>query len=224
MGRHCGFEFYRLEDGKFIKANVVENPWHNNELKNWLQIDSRCDATTIFLTAVTSKEGKRGWLTPSSVKPGDRYTAFLLLNHPELDGYSIPLKIDEYNKEYEGWVKKYFYMEFKKFKSLFDFDKAQQEHNTCIKKLKKDIKECQMEIKEIRKHQENAQTKAAFDGFEEKINDIKEYIEDRKEEMQEIEEDDYDYDHYMWIKEYLEKIDQLMKEDESLIVVAFAND
>lgn len=224
MGRHCGFEFYRLKDGRFIEANVVENPWYENELKNWLQIDGRCDATTIFLDAILSKQTKVKWWDPKSAKPDDKFFAYILLNHPELDGYCIPWIIDEHNKEYEGWVNKYFYMGLEKFKSLFDFNKAQQDHDDLIKRLKEEINNCQKEIESIRKHQESAQTKVAFDGFEERIKALKEDIKENKGYIKDVEEDDYDYNHFMWIKEYLEKAEQLTKEDESLIVVAFAND
>ena len=58
MGRHCGFSFYRLVDGKLEDAAVVTKPWleDENELCNWLQIDGRCDATTIFLDLVINKQ------------------------------------------------------------------------------------------------------------------------------------------------------------------------
>ena len=31
MGRHCGFSFYKLVDGKLKSANVVTNPWLAND-------------------------------------------------------------------------------------------------------------------------------------------------------------------------------------------------
>lgn len=87
MGRHCGFSFYRLVDGKLEAANVVTNPWleDSDELCDWLQIDGRCEATTIFLDLVISKEVYKSW--GKEMRAEEKYIAYLLLNHPELDGF-----------------------------------------------------------------------------------------------------------------------------------------
>ena len=84
MGRHCGFSFYRLVDGQLEKANVVANPWldDNEELCDWLQIDGRCDATKIFLNLVLNKQIFKGW--KEEIKEEEKYVAYLLLNHPAL--------------------------------------------------------------------------------------------------------------------------------------------
>ncbi len=83
MGRHCGFYFYILKDGNLEKANVVNNSWLEDDENpsSWLQIDGRCDATTIFLNLIRSKEPNVGWFEVRKLE--DRYTPYLLLNHPE---------------------------------------------------------------------------------------------------------------------------------------------
>lgn len=218
MGRHCGFEFYKLVDGKLEAANVVPVFLDENaKMCNWLNIDGRCEATDIFLTLVTSKEKPHGWFS-KDVLPEDKYTAFLLMNHPELDGY-------EYHRDdSDGWFRKYFYFGIDKFKKEFDFDKAQKDHDDWIKSLHEEIEECHQEIESIRIHQENAKTKVAFQQFEEIIHKLKEDISSTKCSINEIEEDDYDYDHYRWIKEMIETVESLIEEDKDLIAVAYAND
>ena len=110
------------------------------------------------------------------------------------------------------------------FKSMFDFDEAQKEHDDCIKRLKDRITDCQKEIESLRIHQENAKTKVAFDGFKESINEIKEEIQQNEMYIKETEEDDYGYDHYMYIKNDLEIAEKLMKDDADLIVAIYASD
>ena len=188
MGRHCGFYFYRLVGDEFVDANVV-HCWldENDEMCNWLNIDGRCDATDIFLTLVSNKEKCNTWFY-KDIKPEDKYTAYLLMNHPELDGLEYKKDIEKY----DGWFKKYFYIGIEKFKSNFDFDEAQKEHDDNIQRLKDEIIDYKEEIKEIRAHQENAKTKVAFDCFEEKIKELKDNINSTKEYIKDIEEDDYD--------------------------------
>lgn len=225
MGIHCGFYFYKLVDGKLEDANVVANAWSEdeNKLSNWLQIDGRCDATKIFLNLVTEKEPNIGWFEKR--KPEERYTAYLLLNHPELDGFQQNCELSKcYGEEYEGWVDKYFYIGVSKFKSQFDFEEAQKTHNACIQDYKDSVLEDKKEIELLRTHQEKAKTKVAFDGFEEKINELKENISSAKEAIREFEEDDYDYEHYMTIKSYIEKVEKVITEQPDVIAVAFAND
>ena len=147
MGRHCGFYFYRLVDGKLEDAHVVTNPWleDENKLCNWLQIDGRCSATTIFLDLVKNKEINKGW--KEERKPEEKYTSYLLLNHQELDGFKKYWKLKEYHsKEYEGWFDKYFYIGVEKFKSSFDFEEAQKTHDRWIQNYKNNILEYKKEI------------------------------------------------------------------------------
>lgn len=60
--------------------------------------------------------------------------------------------------------------------------------------------------------------------FEENIQKIKEYLLGTQQSKKDIEEDDYDYLHYMSIKNHLEQVERMMKEDPSVVVVAFASD
>ena len=225
MGRHCGFSFYRLVDGKLEAANVVTNPWleDSDELCDWLQIDGRCEATTIFLDLVISKEVYKSW--GKEMKAEEKYIAYLLLNHPELDGFKQMCKLSEYHsKEDEGWFCKYFYIGIEKFKSHFDFEKAQQIHDGWIRHYKDNILKCEKEIESLITHQERAETKAAFDGFEEKINKLKERISSCEESICDLKEDDYDYDHYQTIECYIQKVEKVIAEQPDVIAVAWAND
>lgn len=227
MGRECGFEFYKLVNDKLANANVVHE-WldEKKDMCNCLYICGRCEATDIFLNAVWSKEKSKrhGYDSNEELKPEDKFVVCLLLNHPELDGFSIPWKIEEYNESYKGWFYKYCYYNLNEFKNLFDFERAQKEHDDTIKNYEDSITYCQNEVELLRKHQENAKTKVAFDGFEEKIEELKDKIEYYKEQIIDIKEYDYDYDHYMMIKKYLEAVETKIKEDEDLIVTAFASD
>lgn len=225
MGRHCGFSFYRLVDGKLEDAAVVTNPWleDENKLCNWLQIDGRCDATTIFLDLVINKQIYKNWREER--KPEEKYTAYLLLNHPELDGFKKYWKVDElYDKSYEGWFDKYFYFGIDNFKSHFDFEEAQKTHDRWIQNYKDDIQEYKQEIELLRTHQEKVETKAAFDGFEETINKLREDISSAKTSIHDLEEDDYNYSHYMIIKLCIEKVEKVIVEHPDVVAVAWAND
>lgn len=88
----------------------------------------------------------------------------------------------------------------------------------------KRIADYQQEIEKIRVHQENAKTEIAFKGFNDSIRKIKEEIQMEEQYIREMKNDDYDYDHYMYIKNDLEIAEDLMKKDPGLIVVAFAGD
>ena len=226
MGRHCGFEFYRLIDGQFVEAKVAYNDWlsENENPSSWLQIDGRCEATTIFLNLVLSKENWTGFFHNKDLKPEEKYTAYLLLNHPELDGFVRPWKIDEYDKEHEGWFSKYFYMGLESFISEFDFEQAQKDHDRWISDLKTEIRQYKKEIESLRVHQEKAKTEIAFNKFEDKINELKENIAVLKASIKEIQEDDYDYEHFMRIKMCIDQVEQIVKDYPDVIVVAFAND
>ena len=220
MGRHCGFYFYRMVDKKFEKANIIHYwPGENDKTDNWLNIDGRGDATDIFLRLVKSKSAPAAlsWFE-TDIKPEEKYFPYLLLNHQELDGF------EEHKNEYGEWFDKYFYIGLDKFKSCFDFDNAQKEHDDSILGLKEKITEYKNEIELLRAHQENASTKVAFNCFEEKIQEIKDRVVDTNDYIKDIEEDDYDYKHYMWIKKDIEQIESIISEDPDIIVVAYAND
>ena len=221
MGRHCGFEFYKLKDGKFEDAEVVEVYWGcGPKMYNYLNIDGRCDATEIFLDTVTKYEAEsvRRFFSDEEIKPEEKYTAYVLLNHPELEGH-----IEKYEHDSE-WFRKFFYMPLDKFKSLFDFEEAQKEHDETLARIEARIVELKAEIEDLRVHQERSETKVAFDGFEERIQDLKERIKEEQECFEDYKVDDYGYDHYMYIKHDLETVEELIKNDPDLIVAAYAND
>ena len=225
MGRFCGFSFSKLVDGKLEEANVVENPWPKDEIEfcNWLFIDGRCEATDIFLGLVIDKEARVGW--GEKRKPEEKYSAHLLLNHPELDGLRQYRALSDDNSEgYDEWFDKYFYVGIDEFKSNFDFDEAQKAHDSLIEERKENISECKKEIESLRKHQERAKTKVAFNCFEEKIRELKESILNDKNCINNLEEDDYDYDHYMAIKQYIEIVEKAIADHPDVIAVAFAED
>ena len=89
--------------------------------------------------------------------------------------------------------------------------------------MNEELIDMQKELESLRKHKENAKTKVAFDGFEEQIKYLKENIFYKKESIKDYEEDDYDYNHYMWIKEDLERVEQVIKDDPNIIVVAYGS-
>ena len=134
MGRHCGFLFYKMVNGKLEDANIVHPFPGDDKMCNWLNIDGRCEATDIFLELVLSKEKTSRWFSEDN-KPEDNYSAYLLMNHPELDGY------EEHPEDSNGWFMKYFYFGIDEFKGEFDFEKAQKDHDDLIKRLKEEIKE-----------------------------------------------------------------------------------
>ena len=217
MGRYCGFLFYRFENGKFIKANVVHKFNHSDEeMVNWFLINGRCDATTIFLKMVKDKETYRSIIN-NNFKPEKKYFAYLLLNHPELDGF------ENKSKHYD-WFSKYFYIGLDTFQKAFDFDEAQKQHDDHIQRQKKCISEYREEIESLRTQQKRSETKAAFECFEEKIQELREKIVETEEYIIDIEEDDYDYNHYMWIKEYLEVSKDIIDKYPEVVVFAFAMD
>ena len=214
MGVDVGFEFYRYKNKKLEEANIIDS---YRERCNYLNTCGRCDATYLFVRLVEQFEKKDSY--KEDAKPEDKYTSYLLLNHPELDGYE-----DHSNeKTCEGWFRKYFYFSLEEFKSQFDFDEAQEKHDKLLKELNEELVDMQKELESIRTHQENARTKVAFDGFEEQIKDIKENISYKKEVIKDYEEDDYDYNHYMWIKKDIESVEQIIKNDPDIVVVAYAS-
>ena len=214
MGVEVGFEFYRFLNGELKEANIIDDC---GDRCNYLFICGRCDATYLFIDLV-EKFRKRG-AYKDDAKPEDRYSSYLLLNHPELDGFE-----DHSNEnEWRGWFKKYFYYSLGEFKDHFDFDEAQRKHDELLKELKDELNDLHKEQESLRTHQENAKTKVAFDGFEDKIQETKENICSQKEYIKDIEEDDYGYNHFMWIKEAVKRVEEIMKEDPDIVVVAFAS-
>lgn len=226
MGRVCGFDFHKLSNGKFVDAAVIDEEWDDEVLKtNALTIYGRCDATDIFLHAVDRYRPKVPFWDEKNLKPEDKYSAYLLLNHPELDGFETHKdKSDPTFNVRPDWFGKYFYMDLQKFKKLFDFDNARKEHNDYLMNLKLQNIKLQEEIESLRVHQENAKTKVAFDGFKEAIEDLKEEICSNDCTYKELEDDDYDYEHFMQIEDYIKKIERLIKENPDLIVTAMASD
>ena len=212
MGVDVGFEFFKYKNGKLEKANIIEK---DGRYWNYLNICGRCDATYIFIRLVEQFKKEGSWR--DDCKPEDKYSSYLLLNHPELDG------LEDHSNQNQccQYFKKYFYLSLADFKSNFDFDEAQETHDNLLKDLNEELAEMQKELESIRVHQENAKTKAAFDGFEEKIQDIKEKIQYKKEYIKDIEEDDYGYNHYMWIKKDIEHVEKIIKSDPDIVVVAY---
>ena len=222
MGRQCGFEFYKLKDGKIVEAPVIKEDYDDN-FCNYVYFCGRCEATDIFLEAVIQKTPHGLWYM-GDYKPEEKYSVRLLMNHPELDGFEVHKEKEDSNSPFSDWFKKFFYVGTDKFKSLFDFEKAQQDHDNAIKEAKERIHELLMEIETIRLPQEKAKTEVAFKGFSETIKELKEEIQSEKSFIKGMENDDYDYDHYMYIKNDLELVEKLIKEDPELIVAAFASD
>ena len=214
MGVEVGFKFYRCINGKLEKANIIKE---YNDTCNYIFICGRCEATYTFIRLVEQFEKEGSY--KDEAKPEDKYSSYLLLNRPELDGYE-----DHDGEKYScGWYKKYFYLSLEDFKSHFDFDEAQRKHNETLKELREELIEHQQEIESLRVHQENAKTKMAFECFEEKIKETKQIAIDKKEYIKDIEEDDYDYNHYMWIKEDIMQVEKIMEENPDIVVVAFAS-
>ncbi len=213
MGVEVGFEFYRLRNGKFEEAKIIDD--YDNSMCNYLYICGRCEATSIFINLIEKYEGKDSHSKDATDE--DKYYAYALLNHPELDGF------EDHTKEYEwsNHYKKYFFLDLNQFKSNFNFEEAQIKHDRLLKELNDELNDLQKEKENLRTHQENAKTKAAFDGFEEKIIELKEDIASKKDCIKDVEEDDYNYNHFMWIKEYIEQVDVIIKNDPTIIAVAF---
>ena len=221
MGRHCGFYFYKFLENKLEPANVVNKFLDDSlEMCNWLNVDGRCECTSTFLMVIkdfcSSKE-KEHLNKELNLNSEERIVICPLLNHPELDGF-----IEKGTGDY--WDTKYCYMPLKEFRNVFDFDEAEKEHNQYIKRLNKEIRDYKKEIEDIRTHQERAETKIAFECFEEKIEEIKGKIGDTKMCLQDIIEYDYEYEHSVLIKHFFEVIDELTSKDPDLIVVAYADD
>lgn len=214
MGVEVGFSFYKYVNNKLEEVNVIND---FGSMCNYLNICGRCDATYLFVSLV--EQFRKDGCYKDDAKPEDKYSPRLLLNHPELDGFVDHCDQDERNK----WFRKYFFLSLKDFKSHFDFDEAQDKHDNLLKELNDELVLLQKEMESLRIHQENAKTKVAFDGFEEKINEIKEKITYKKEYIKDIEEDDYGYNHFMWIKQDIEQVEIIMKENPDIVVVAYAS-
>lgn len=105
MGRYCGFLFYKLKDDRLVEEQVIAEEGSDGPLKdNCLWFNGRCEATDIFLEAVARKSSPR--YLKEEMKPEEKYTPYLLLNHPELDGFEVH---QEESKEFNSeWFKKYF--------------------------------------------------------------------------------------------------------------------
>lgn len=214
MGVDVGFKLYYFNNNKLEEVNLFNNYGYNC---NYLNIRGRCDATYRFVDLVDSFRKKNAYF--DDAKPEDKYSCYLLLNHPELDG----LEDHSNSKELGGWFAKYFYFSLEKFKSSFDFIEAQEKHDDLLKELNEKLIDMQKEVESLRIHQENAKTKIAFDGFEAKIKELKEMIAFQKEYIKDKEEDDYDYNHYMWIKKDIERVEEIIKNDPDIVVVAYAS-
>lgn len=215
MGVDVGFRFKRFQNGKLEKANIIDDYYEDK--CDYLNICGRCDATYLFVNLVEQfmKEGSY----KEDAKPEDKYYSYLLFNHPELDGFEDHSGENEYNPRF----RKYFYLSLEKFKSHFDFDEATRKHDATLKELNEQLVEMQQEVESIRTHQENAKTQVAFDGFTKQIEELKEEISCKKEVIKDYEEDDYDYNHYKWIKEDIERVEQIMKNDPDIVVVGYAS-
>ena len=212
MGLDVGFEFYRYKNNKLEEANIINDDGY---ICNYLNICGRCDATYLFVDLIEQYEKEGSYR--DDAKPEDKYVSYLLLNHPELNG------LEDHSKEYEWdkWYKKYFYYSLEDFKSRFDFEGAQIAHDRLLKELNDKLIEMKEEIKQLRIHQENATTKVAFDCFEEKVLEAKEKIESQKQYIKDMTEDDYGYNHFMWIKKDIEAVEQIIEKDPDLVVVAY---
>ena len=224
MGRHCGLYYYTLKDGKVVEHSFLPSQYGLDKLSYYRNIDGRCNATSTYLDAVCTYEKPYSW-DESKMKPEDKYSARVLLNHPELDGYEKRTTLEEdFDGDSNGWFVKFFYLGFDKFYALFDFNQAQKDHDAAIERLKQEKQETIDEIEDIRKHQENAKRKEVFNCFQEQIESLKEDVRNYDSWIQDIIEDDYDYNHYMWIKEYLDEAKQIMEEHPEIIIAAYAND
>ena len=222
MGRYCGFMFYRFQNGKLEKTDVKVNCWGVGlEETHDLTICGRCEATNKFSELFFEKKPNM-YEWRDKLKPEERFSPNLLLTHPELDNLEVyKTKDDPTYKFLPDWFQKYFYVGIDKFKAVFDFEKVEKEHNDLIQSYKDDIQKAEKEIENIRCHQEKATTEAAFNGFDKNIQKLKERIAEYQSSVQCLFEDDYDYDHYMLIKKYIEIVEKLIEEDPDLVVVAY---
>lgn len=215
MGLDVGFEFYIFRNGKLEEANIIDS-WDNKKC-NYLNICGRCNATYLFTNLIDQFRKKSAF--SDDAKPEDKYTPHALLNHQEMDGYED--HTDEKNNE--GWFRKYFFLSLNDFKTHFNFEEVQEKHDNLLKELNEELVELEKEVESLRVHQENAKTKVSFNCFEEKIKVLKEEITYKKAYVKDTEEDDYDYNHYVWIKEDIEKVEEIIKKDPETIVVAYAS-
>ena len=106
MGVDVGFEFYKYKNGKLEEANIIKD---FRNMCNYLFICGRCDATYLFVNLVERFKKKDSYR--NDAKPEDKYSSYLLLNHPELDGledHSKEKEWDEYRTMVSDWeIKKY---------------------------------------------------------------------------------------------------------------------
>lgn len=225
MGRWCGFYFYKFENGKLIDMKVPVDIFEGGPSEEHdLFICGRCEATDAFSNMFFEvKPNLYTW--PDSLKPEDKFTPYLLMNHPELDNYEVhKTKGDPYYKNNSDWFCKYFYVGLDAFEKSIKLDEVEKEHNDIIQSHKDDITRYENEIESLRCHQEKAETKAAFDGFERSIRGLRCKISEAESSIKYYEKDDYDYEKYMLIKNYVEIVEELIRKDPDLVVAAYFSD
>lgn len=215
MGRDCGFELFKLKDNKLEEAKILDDGFSGTKI-NFINIRGRCEATEVFLNAVYQKNPKYTCWDNSSIAPDDRFTPILLLNHPELDGLRFEPNVD--------WSRKLCFLDIGDFKKLFDFESSEKQHQKVLHDITQSIRKKEEEIEKLRKFQLKAQTEVAFDGFQKQIDNLKIEIQEKEEYFAELSEDDYDYDHYQYIKEAFEDVEKVIAEDPNIIVTAYASD
>ena len=225
MSRWCGFYIYKFENGKLIDVKVPVNIFEGGITEEHdLFICGRCEATDAFSNMFFEvKPNLYAW--SDSLKPEDKFTPYLLMNHPELDNFEVHKTKDDPFYEYRpDWFRKYFYVGLDAFRDSIKLDEVEKEHNDIIQTYKDDIASYEKEIECIRCHQEKAKTKAVYDGFERSIRGLRRKIGEAKSHVKYYEKDDYDFAKYMKIKQYLLIVEELIQKDPDLVVVAYFSD
>ena len=133
MSRMCGFNFFKLENGKLLSTKAAcvirgkEISWENN-----LTIYGFSKIIDIFLEAFNDISPS---LSIEELKPEDKYFSNFIFNHPELDGYELHYEKDDPRSNYYGeWFDKFFYKDFENFKEyiLGEYNSTKVEEKTTL--------------------------------------------------------------------------------------------
>lgn len=108
------------------------------------------------------------------------------------------------------------YIPFKTFKDQFAFKDLEKNHNKELAEIENNICNAKQEIESLRNYQTKSTTEIAFKMFDEKIQELNEYI-----YYQEERKNNEEYNKYILLEKYFEEAEKAIQKDPNLILIAY---
>ncbi len=145
------------------------------------------------------------------------------------DDTEVPVfqkELDGKSHTFDSFTEKYVFTEFENFKSavMSSVDDDLAECHATKQTMRRRINELREKISELRELQKTCteENSYAFDRWGEDISDYTENIHNLQEDLADFEDNDYEYNHAIAVRELLADMERYVKEDKYYVIPVFS--